>query len=121
MTEKNHRKTREKREKTETTLRVGSRVKSLRLKRELSQAQVAETSGISSKYLGEVERGEANISLELITRIATALNAPLSAILDNEHECLDKNRLHAEIIRLTPHLNEKDAQIVYRLIRMLTE
>ena len=121
MTEKTKREAREKREKTETTLRVGSRIKSLRVNRKLSQAQIAEASGVSSKYLGEVERGEANISIELITRIATALSAPMSAILDNEHECLDKDQLHAEIIRLASRLNEKDAQIVFRMMRMLTE
>lgn len=120
MTGKNKRAAREKREKTETTLRIGSRIKSLRTSRKLSQAQVAEASGVSSKYLGEVERGEANISIELIGRIAIALDVSISVIMENEHE-RPRQELISEIIRLAPRLNDKDAQIAYRMIKMLTD
>ena len=120
MTEENRRTAREKREKTETTLRIGNRIKSLRSSRKLSQAQVAEASGVSSKYLGEVERGEANISIELIGRIARALSVPMTDIMEHEHE-RPREELVSEIIRLAPRLNEKDAQIVFRMVKMLTE
>lgn len=120
MLGKSKRTLREKREKTETTLRIGSRIKSLRVSRKLSQAQVAESSGVSSKYIGEVERGEANISIELIGRIAQALNVPMADIMEHEHE-RPHQELIAEIIKLAPRLNEKDAQIAYRMIKMLTE
>lgn len=111
---------REKREKTEATTLIGNRIKSLRVKRKASQAKVAEASGISAKYLGEVERGEANISIELISRIAAVLAVPVSAILENEHE-RPHQELISEIVALAPRLNEKDAQIVFRMVKMLTE
>ena len=120
MAEKQKKFARGKREKSEATLLVGSRIKSIRVKRKMSQAKIAEASGISSKYLGEVERGEANISIELINRIAAALNAPMSAILENEHE-RPHQELISEIVTLAPRLNEKDARIAYRMIKMLAE
>ena len=120
MAEKKKKFVREKREKTEVTVLVGSRLKSIRVKRKMSQAAIAEASGISSKYLGEVERGEANISIELINRIAVALNASMSAILENEHE-RPHQELISEIVTLAPRLNEKDARIAYRMIKMLVE
>ena len=120
MAEKKKKPAREKREKTEATILVGSRIKSLRVSRKMSQAKTAEASRISAKYLGEVERGEANISIELINRIAAVLAVPMSAILESEHE-RPHQELIAEIIRLAPRLNEKDAQITYRMIKMLAE
>ena len=99
---------------------IGRRIKALRLKRTMTQAAVAEASGTSSKYLGEVERGEANISIELISRIAAVLSVPMSAILENEHQ-RPHQELISEIVTLAPRLNEKDAQIVYRMVKMLTD
>lgn len=113
-------KKRGKREKTEVTVLVGSRIKSMRVSRKMSQAKVAEVSGISLKYLGEVERGEANISIELIGRIAGALNVPMAAILENEHE-RPHQELISEIMTLVPRLDEKNARIIYRMMKILTE
>lgn len=120
MADNKNKTVRNKREKTEATVLVGNRIKSLRLSRGLSQAKTAEASGVSPKYLGEVERGEANISIELISRIAAVLTVPMSAILENEHE-RPHQELITRIVELAPHLSEKDAQIVYRMVKMLTE
>lgn len=111
---------RAKREKTTATMLVGSRIKSLRTKRKISQAQMAELAGISSNYYGELERGEANVSIELVSRIAMVLELPMSAILENEHEC-PHEELILEITKLLPSLEEKDAQFVYRMIKTLAE
>ena len=107
-------------EKPESAVRLGRRIRALREKRELSQAQLAERAGLSSKYLGEIERGEGNISMELLTKVAEGLGAPLSAIVENEHEQTHEELIGA-IIRLAPELSHKDAQIAYRMIKMLTE
>ncbi len=118
--EKESKQKRAKREKTAITVLVGSRIKSLRSSQGISQAVMAEAAGISPKYIGEVERGEANISIELIGRLAMALNVPMSAILENEHE-QPHEKLILEIQRLSPYLGEKDAQLVYRMVKALTE
>ena len=120
MAEKSKRASREKREKTATTSQIGSRIKALRINSERSQAQVAEAAGISSKYLGEVERGEANISIELIAQIAQALGLPLSAVMESEHE-RPHQELIDEIMRMVPNLSYKDARIAYRMLKALTE
>jgi transcriptional regulator with XRE-family HTH domain len=39
----------------------------------LSQAQLAKLSRLSLKYLGEIERGEANVSMDALERLTTAL------------------------------------------------
>lgn len=120
MDEHNKRTQRDKREKTATTIQVGSRIKSLRTCRGKSQAQTAEDASISTKYLGEIERGEANVSLEIINGIAQALDVSMADIMEHEHE-----RSHAELIneimRIAPQLKENKAKIAYRILKILID
>ena len=53
----------------------GERVSALRRARGLSQQQLANKTGLHRTYISGVERGERNISLLNIHRIATALGA----------------------------------------------
>jgi transcriptional regulator with XRE-family HTH domain len=59
----------------------GKRVRDLRLRLGWSQEKLADMIGIHRTYMGSVERGERNISLENIVRIARTLKIPPSALL----------------------------------------
>lgn len=54
--------------------RFGERVRALRGRHRLSQESLAAKAGIHRTYLGGVERGERNISLRNIVRLAAALD-----------------------------------------------
>lgn len=51
----------------------GARVRNLRQKANLSQEDLADKAGIHRTYIGGVERGERNLGLGNILRIADAL------------------------------------------------
>lgn len=51
----------------------GNRVREFRLRRNLSQEALAELCELNRTYVGSVERGERNISLINIHRLASAL------------------------------------------------
>lgn len=48
----------------------------------MSQETFAELVGVHRTYAGSVERGERNIGLDNISRIASALNVSLSELFD---------------------------------------
>lgn len=54
-------------------LRFGTRLRQLREAKELSQEALALESGLDRSYLGKIERGESNVALVNINRIADAL------------------------------------------------
>jgi transcriptional regulator with XRE-family HTH domain len=65
------------------TLRFGDRVRQLRLQPPaLSQEELADKAGLHRTFIGRVERGETNITLENILRITDALNVSLSDFFD---------------------------------------
>ncbi len=54
-------------------LRVGRTIKQLRRLRDWNQAALAEASEISEKHLGLIERGRANVTVDVLTQIADSL------------------------------------------------
>ena len=60
----------------------GNRVRKLRKERGLSQEELADKAELDRSYVGGVERGERNISLENICRIASALKLAPSCLLE---------------------------------------
>ncbi len=61
---------------------VGQRIRNYRMKQGLSQEKLAELSGCHPTYIGQLERGEKNATLESVERIAVALNVSLSVLFE---------------------------------------
>ena len=61
---------------------IGQRIRNYRTQQKLSQEKLAELSGCHPTYIGQVERGEKNATLESIEKIASALNIPLAQLFE---------------------------------------
>ena len=61
---------------------VGQRIRNYRTQQKLSQEKLAELSGCHPTYIGQLERGEKNATLESIEKIALALDIPLSKLFE---------------------------------------
>ncbi len=61
---------------------VGQRIRNYRTQKGLSQEKLAELSGCHPTYIGQLERGEKNATLESIERITAALGISLSKLLE---------------------------------------
>ena len=65
-----------------TLIQFGQQVRLLRREAKLSQEQLADHAEIHRTYLSGVERGERNISILNLTRLAKALNVTLSQLVE---------------------------------------
>ena len=54
-------------------IKFGDKVRKERLKRNLSQEELAARAGVHRTYVGMIERAEKNVTLESIEKIASAL------------------------------------------------
>jgi transcriptional regulator with XRE-family HTH domain len=68
-------------DKTDPRVVFGRQLAELRRQAGMSQEALALESGLARSYLGGVERGQRNIALLNICRLAAALSVPPSALL----------------------------------------
>ena len=61
--------------------RLGEAVRATRKARGMSQEALADAAGIDRSHMGKIERGERNVSLLNITRIANAMGCKPSDLL----------------------------------------
>jgi len=60
--------------------KFGAKVRKLRLAKGLSQEAFADICGLHRTYIGAIERGERNVSLENIEKIAKALGVSIASL-----------------------------------------
>ena len=60
---------------------VGERVRTIRTERGLSQEALADALGVHRTYLGGVERGERNLTLRSVERLADRLDVDAHVLL----------------------------------------
>ena len=65
-------------EKQQILKRVGQRIRENRIEKGLSQERLGFLSGLDRTYIGSVERGERNISIINLYRIADALKTDVT-------------------------------------------
>lgn len=53
---------------------IGDRIRSLRLKKGLSQERLADKSGLHRSHMGEIERGELDVSVQTLLWVGRALD-----------------------------------------------
>ena len=63
-------------------IEFGKRVQEERVKRELTQEALGGIAGVHRTYIGSIERGEANLTLINLRKIAKALNVETSKLLE---------------------------------------
>ena len=60
---------------------LGETLRASRKEAGLSQERLAELADLHPNYIGEVERGEKNISIDALLRIARALDVPMAHLV----------------------------------------
>lgn len=124
----------ENREQTINTCKIGTRIRTLRERFGLSREAFAEIVGLSSYYIGQIERGDRSMSLETLIKISTSLNTSNDFILKGLTYCSKKNiAMHIieenykdeldeeikEILSLLSGASKDDMVLVKEIIKLL--
>ena len=85
----------------EVRARLGANVRDLRVQRKLTQEALGERAGLSYKFIGEVERGLGNPSIESVAAIAGALGADVADLFGASRPSrpYDASRRHVALVR----------------------
>lgn len=63
-------------------IRFGDRIRNERMRRGISQEELGARAGVHRTYVGMIERGEKNITLLNIEKLARALGVRISVLVD---------------------------------------
>ena len=69
---------------------IGSRIRKIRNEKGISQERLAELTSVSTNYIGIVERGEKSVTIDVLEKIASALDTTFAELLSYS-EPLAKN------------------------------
>ena len=91
-------------ERTDQRKAVGGRIREWRLRRDLSQAEVARVAGITQASLSNYETGKRDLPLSTLLGVSKALEVSLGDLLENaEVVVVRDSRLSRAVERLVRH------------------
>jgi len=93
----------------------GKKIKEYRLKRKLTQTQLAELVSVDNKHISCIESGKSFPSPDLIDRLAITLNVKPKDLFEFYH-LQEKTDLKTDIINMIKNLDEKELSMVYKFI-----
>ena len=106
-----------------TYLAVGNKIRFYRKLNEFTQEELGEILDIDQSYLGRIERGEINITLETLIKIAGALHIDPSKLLEYSGKDSDdkKNEILNKIEFSISSLNTQELINFYSILEKIIE
>lgn len=78
---------------------IGQRIRSYRINQHLSQEKLAELCNLHPTYIGQLERGEKNATIETIAKVADALKIDLGTLFEK----IDVSKIQTNSYPLTAY------------------
>lgn len=100
---------------------IGQRIRNYRTQQKLSQEKLAELSGCHPTYIGQLERGEKNATLESIEKIASALGVPLSRLFEKIGDETTDASIPLKCYEFLSAKNLDDQEHLYRILLELDQ
>jgi XRE family aerobic/anaerobic benzoate catabolism transcriptional regulator len=94
---------------------LGDRVREARARRGQSRKGLAADSGVSERYLAQLEAGQGNVSILLLRQIAAALEMPVTELLAEDHADAVELALTTQFLKRLPR--QKLAAVRSQLVR----
>jgi transcriptional regulator with XRE-family HTH domain len=100
---------------------IGNRIRDERLRARLTQWQLAEKAGCNESYIGQIERGVKNPSLEIIVNIANALNITVDFLISDNIKTDQINGLFDEAIAILKNRDPEEIRILINVNRLFLD
>lgn len=103
-----------------TTLRnfIGERIRAIRQAKGFTQQKLADLSGLDYRYIGALERGERNFSVDTLEKVLTALTISFRelTLIDNKEGTNQTQQVAIDqFIALTEGLTDEQMMILLRV------
>jgi len=107
-------------------VKIGTTIRSFRLQKGLSQGDIEKKTGLLRCYLSRVENGHTVPSLDTLSKIAMALDLPITRFfaedalnrqLDAQELSDDELRFLTQIRRYSTNLNESDRKLLLAMVK----
>jgi transcriptional regulator with XRE-family HTH domain len=107
-------------------MKIGTTIRAYRLQRGLSQGDIEKKTGLLRCYLSRVENGHTVPSLDTLSKIAMALDVPISQFfaedslgrqLNTQKLSDDELRFLTQIRRYSSNLNDSDRKLLLTMVR----
>ena len=95
---------------------IGQRIRNYRTQKGLSQEKLAELAGCHPTYIGQLERGEKNATLESVEKIASAMDISLSELFDKLGKSGGRH-IAAKCYDLVASKNEAEQKQLYKMLQ----
>ena len=96
---------------------LGQRIRNFRTNKGLSQEKLAELCGCHPTYIGQIERGEKNATIESIEKISCALGVSLSTLMEKLGGEDDTSQsISLECYEFLSTKTNKEQEQLYRLL-----
>ncbi|MHA6531717.1 helix-turn-helix domain-containing protein [Paenibacillus sp. BAC0078] len=106
--------------KSELVKRIGERIRKLRKEMKLSQEQLAERSGLHTNYVGQVERGEKNLTLETLEKVVEGLDISLEELFRYIGP-MEKQDTLGQIVELLVERPSEDQKMALSILKSVME
>jgi XRE family aerobic/anaerobic benzoate catabolism transcriptional regulator len=98
---------------------LGERVRGARARRGMSRKILARDSGVSERYLAQLESGQGNISIGLLRQVAQAMSVPLADLVrEGAERPIELTLLVQRLERLTPEELAEASRLLTARFRM---
>lgn len=99
---------------------IGRRIRQERSKQRMTQEKLAELAGLKESYIGQIERGAKNPSLESLIKIANALGVTVDYLLVDVSEAR-QDFLVNELVALAKDRNADEIRLMLNINRLVIE
>lgn len=100
---------------------IGERIRLYRMKKNWTQADLAERSESNISHIGSIERGEKVPTVDTIYKFCQALDLPLETLFENLIPGNPPTEIPTKFYNLINELPEKEQKVLYDLLQHIIQ